>query len=206
MWLLELILAYALGSISGGMLLGRLRGRDIRQSGSGATGGTNALRVLGWRLALWVVLIDIAKGVLAAALVPRLGWSSGMALWCGLAAVVGHVWPVWHGFRGGKGAATAVGVLVVVMPLALMPLLAVWLLTLGLSGYVGLATTLAAATLFPASALLAPAAHLNQYLAFSAALSALVVFAHRGNLRRLYQGRENRFERARFLRRRGGDR
>lgn len=206
MWLLELILAYGLGSVSGGLLLGRFRGRDIRDSGSGSTGGTNALRVLGWRLAFWVVLIDIIKGVLAAALVPCLGGPSGMPLWCGLAAVAGHVWPVWHGFRGGKGAATAAGVLAVVLPLSLLPLLAVWLLTVGLSGYVGLATTLAAAALVPVTALLAPEAHLNHYLAFSAALTALVVFAHRGNLKRLYQGRENRFERARVLRRHGGDR
>lgn len=196
----ELLAAYLLGSLSGGLLLGRLRGVDIRGEGSGNAGGTNALRVLGWRFALGVVLIDIGKGVAATALVPWLSpGPEPMALWCALAAVAGHIWPVWHGFRGGKGGATAVGGLLVVFPLGLLPLVAVWLLTLGLTGYVGLATCLAGISLVPSAFWLAPAVQHEAYLVFSLVLAALILFAHRSNLMRLARGIENRFERARFL-------
>src|SRR5687768_1118739 len=103
-----LVAAYLLGSISGSLLLGRLRGVDIRTQGSGNAGGTNALRTQGWRFALGVVLIDVGKGALAAALagfvVPGAS-HSGWTLAAVFAAVAGHVWPLFHGFRGGKGAA-----------------------------------------------------------------------------------------------------
>jgi glycerol-3-phosphate acyltransferase PlsY len=196
----EILLAYGLGSISGSLVLGRLRGLDIRGEGSGNAGGTNALRVAGWRFALAVVLIDIGKGVVAAAAVPLLGPGPAVnALWCALAAVAGHIWPAWHGFRGGKGGATAVGGLAVVLPLALLPLVTVWLLTLGITGYVGLATCLAALSIVPAAFWLAPPAMLEMYLAFSVTLAAMVLFAHRSNLMRLARGTENRFDRARVL-------
>ena len=148
---LALLLAYLFGSISGSLLLGRLQGVDIRTQGSGNAGGTNALRTRGWRFALGVVLIDVGKGALAAALPGWLG--SGpisleqAALACGLLAVAGHVWPLFYGFRGGKGAATLIGGLAVVWPLALLPLLGTWLVVLMLTGYVGLSTILAAAAL-----------------------------------------------------------
>ncbi len=114
--LLNIVLAYLLGSFSGSLMLGALRKVDIRLSGSGNAGGTNAFRTQGLRFALGVVLIDVAKGVLAAALISRLHFLGGggagdystQALLCGFAAIVGHCFPVWHGFRGGKGAATAV--------------------------------------------------------------------------------------------------
>lgn len=196
----EILLAYGLGSISGSLVLGRLRGLDIRGEGSGNAGGTNALRVAGWRFALGVVLIDIGKGVIAAAAVPLLGpGPAANALWCALAAVAGHIWPVWHGFRGGKGGATAVGGLAVVLPLALLPLVTVWLLALGITGYVGLATCLAALSIVPAAFWLAPPAMLEMYLAFAVTLAAMVLFAHRSNLMRLARGTENRFDRARVL-------
>lgn len=197
---LQLLAAYALGSLSGSLLLGRLRGVDIRQYGSGNAGGTNALRAQGWRFALGVVAIDVGKGVAASALVPLAGGPGTAPLWCGLAAVAGHVWPLWHGFRGGKGGATALGVVAVVLPWALVPMLAVWVLTVGLSGYVSLATVLAALVVVPAAWVLAPDAAPGPYLAFAAALVALILFAHRSNLARLARGGEARFERARFLR------
>lgn len=197
---IALLIAYALGSVSGSLVLGRLRGVDIRGEGSGNAGGTNALRVLGWRFALGVVLIDIGKGVVAAAAVPLIATTvPTQALWCALAAVVGHIWPVWHGFRGGKGGATAVGGLLVVMPLGLLPLVGVWLLTLGLTGFVGLATCLAALSLVPSAFWLAPPAATESYLAFAVTLAALILFAHRANLKRLASGTEPRFDRARVL-------
>ena len=204
--LLALVVAYLLGSLSGSLLLGRLRGVDIRRHGSGNAGGTNALRTLGWRFALAVVAIDIGKGAVAAAL----GWSwhapdapldaRAQALACGMAAVAGHTWPVFFGFRGGKGAGTLVGALLVAWPLAVPALLAVWLLVLVASGYVGLATVLAAATLLPLAWLLpgTGAAH----ALFACAAAAFIVFTHRGNLARLRAGSEHRFERVRVWRRR----
>jgi len=115
--LIKVLLSYLLGSVSGSMVMGRVRHVDIRQSGSGNAGGTNAFRTQGLRFALGVVVIDIGKGALAAGLLPWLGevlagpgtQPEQTALACGFMAVVGHCYPVWHGFRGGKGAATAVG-------------------------------------------------------------------------------------------------
>lgn len=206
---LLLLLAYLLGSLSGALLLGRLRGVDIRTQGSGNAGGTNALRTQGWRFALGVALIDIAKGALAAGLglaLPAAGAPGAevQGLACGLAAVLGHVWPVFFGFRGGKGAATLVGAIAVVAPALLLPLLAVWLLLLTSTGYVGLATVAAGLAAVPASVWLAPGD--RALFAFAAAAAALVAFTHRANLQRLRAGSEHRFERARVLARLFGTR
>lgn len=191
--------AYLLGSLSGSLLLGKLRGVDIRQLGSGNAGGTNALRTQGVWFALGTVLVDIGKGALAAWLAWR--WlpaaaHPGAAYVCALAAVAGHIWPLFHGFRGGKGAATLVGTLIVLWPAALPVLLVVWLLSLSLSGYVGLSTVLAGFSLL-ALALLIPGQPLR--LAFSACAALLLLFTHRANLARLRAGTESRFERVRVL-------
>ena len=199
---LKVLLAYLLGSVSGSLLLGRLKHVDIRNMGSGNAGGTNAFRTQGVVFALGVVLIDIGKGALAAGVLPGLpiggvGQDLEMiALSCGFAAVVGHCFPVWHGFRGGKGAATAVGVLVVVEPWLLLPLLATWLVTLGLSGYVGLATVLAGFSLVPAAWWLGESSHL---VIFTIALSLFLAFTHRGNIVDMARGTEYRFEKARIV-------
>lgn len=198
-----LLLAYLLGALSGGLLIGRLMGKaDLRQGGSGNTGATNALRTGGRGFALSVLIFDMLKGVLAAAFLPLLAPAPWLAYACGVAVVLGHIYPVFFGFSGGKGAATLIGVLLVLAPAALLPGLAVWLLCLGLSGYVGLSTVLgmaavAAGLLFrdgawpPAS----PAV-------FGLSMLALMLYTHRDNLRRTFAGNENRFERAMLLRRR----
>ncbi|MCR6495277.1 glycerol-3-phosphate 1-O-acyltransferase PlsY [Thermomonas sp. S9] len=188
-----LLAAYLLGSLSGSLLLGRLRGVDIRRHGSGNAGGTNALRTLGWRFALGVVAIDLGKGALAAGLGLRLapGWAYPAAA----LAVVGHVWPLWHGFRGGKGAAAAVGALLVLWPLAVPPLLLVWLAVLVASGYVGLATVLAALGL-PLLAWWQQTDGMR--MGFAVVMALFLLFTHRGNLQRLRRGTESRFERARL--------
>ncbi|MCJ7814692.1 MAG: glycerol-3-phosphate acyltransferase, partial [Xanthomonadales bacterium] len=155
--LVKVILAYLLGSVSGSMVLGALRHVDIRKSGSGNAGDTNAFRTQGFWFALGVVVIDIGKGALAAWFIPRLAIVALGAplslefqvLACGFAAVVGHCYPIWYGFRGGKGAATAVGVLAVIEPFVLLPMIATWVLVLVLTGWVGLATMLAACGLIP---------------------------------------------------------
>ncbi|SHE44610.1 glycerol-3-phosphate acyltransferase PlsY [Thermomonas hydrothermalis] len=191
-----LLAAYLLGSVSGSLLLGRLRGIDIRQHGSGNAGGTNALRTLGWRFALAVVSIDIGKGALAVWL--ALWLAPAWAYTAAALAVAGHVWPLWHGFRGGKGAATAVGALLVLWPQAVLPLLVVWLLVLVLSGYVGLATVLAALAL-PVWVWWQRAGVAPQL--FALWLAVFLTFTHRSNLSRLRRGCESRFERARLLHR-----
>ena len=199
-----LLCAYLLGSVSGSLLLGRLRGVDIRRHGSGNAGGTNALRTLGWRFALGVVAIDLGKGALAAWLALRFA-PLGQALdvtahgyAAAACAVVGHVWPLWHGFRGGKGAATAVGGLLMLWPWSIGVLLPVWMLVLVATGYVGLSTVLAALAL-PVLAWGTDAEPARLWFSMFAAL--FIAFTHRANLQRLRQGTESRFERARLLHR-----
>lgn len=209
--LFSLLLGYLLGSVSGSLLLGRWRGLDVRTVGSGNAGGTNALRVAGWRFALMVVVVDIGKGIAAAWLAPeliaRMPFSASLssvslAALAGMGAVLGHVWPLYFGFRGGKGAGTAVGVIAVLAPWCILPLLLVWLVTLLGTGYVGLATVLAGLALVPAMWWLAPAPLSPALGLLALALALLIVYTHRGNLARLLQGTEYRFERARLLKRR----
>ena len=197
---LLLLVAYLIGSLSGSLLLGRLRGVDIRTQGSGNAGGTNALRTQGWKFALGTVLIDVGKGVLAVWLARRFGGGLHWLPWAaGFAAVLGHVWPVFHGFRGGKGAGTLVGALLMLWPLAVPVLIGVWLLVLTVTGYVGLSTILAAAGLVP-FALLSEGEGLR--LAFAIVLALFILFTHRSNVARLRAGTESRFERARIWHRR----
>ena len=151
---LKSLLAYLLGSVAGALVLGQLGGFDIRAEGSGNAGATNALRTRGASFAAGVLLIDLAKGWVAAALVPRLGWPAAdpavarewLGVACAGAVVLGHVWPVWYGFRGGKGAATLLGALAGLCAGYVVPVFVVWLAVLYLTGYVGLSTMLAAAS------------------------------------------------------------
>jgi glycerol-3-phosphate acyltransferase PlsY len=194
---LLIILSYLLGSASGSLLLGRLRGVDIRTMGSGNAGGTNAFRTQGLKFALGVAAIDVGKGMLAAylahAVLPEIPEAALLAVF---AAVLGHIWPVFHGFRGGKGAATLVGGLLLVWPQALLVVLGVWLLCLLLTGYVGLSTVLASISLLASAWFFE--APTGQWL-FAGASALLLTFSHRSNLLRLRQGTESRFEKARIL-------
>jgi len=202
--LIKVLLSYLLGSVSGSMLVGAVKHVDIRKSGSGNAGGTNAFRTQGFWFALGVVIIDIGKGALAAGLVPALNFGLGadyaaagsLQLACGFAAVVGHCFPVWYGFRGGKGAATAVGALLVIAPAALPPMLLTWLLVLGITGWVGLSTMLAALSVIPALLLQHADA---QTVLFGVLLALFILFTHRSNIRNMLNGTEYRFERARIV-------
>lgn len=200
-----LLLAYLSGSVSGSLTLGRLRGVDIRTQGSGNAGGTNAFRTQGAKFALGVVLIDIGKGALAAWLALRFAPVESvlpvrMVAWLAvLAAALGHVWPLWHGFRGGKGVGTLLGGVAVLWPVALLPLFLVWVCVLVASGYVGLASIIATACLLPLAVWLRADVATQ---AFAAVAALLVLFTHRANVQRLRAGTESRFERVRFWRRR----
>jgi glycerol-3-phosphate acyltransferase PlsY len=191
--------AYLLGSVSGSLLLGGLRGVDIRAAGSGNAGGTNAFRTQGAWFALGTVAIDIGKGSLAAWAALRwlpAGLSPGWPYAIAFAAALGHVWPLYHGFRGGKGAATLVGGLAVLWPASLLPTFAVWLATLVLGGYVGLATMLAGLSLVPQ-------ALFDGFdpwrFGYAVLIAVFLVFTHRGNIARLRAGTESRFERVRLV-------
>jgi glycerol-3-phosphate acyltransferase PlsY len=202
---LKVLLAYLLGSVVGSLVVGWLRGGiDIRLMGSGNAGSTNALRTQGVSFGIWVIVIDVLKGVLAAALIPRLALpgvapaSGDEADWlpavCGFAAIVGHVFPVWHGFRGGKGVATLVGAYAGLQLVLLAPLVASWLAVIVVSGFVGL-SSIAASLAMPVYLLLRDGARLTPLLAFSLACAVLVIYTHRGNVRRMRAGNEPRARR-----------
>jgi glycerol-3-phosphate acyltransferase PlsY len=216
--LFRVLCAYLLGSINGALLVGRLAGGvDIRTQGSGNAGGTNALRTQGPKFALAVIVIDIAKGWLAAAWLgslplaalaspepdaaaAALAWSPAA---CAFAAVVGHVWPLFHGFRGGKGVATLVGAVAGLVPAFLPGVLGVWLLMMLLFGFVGFASIVATASLPAMLALAAPGA--VPPLVFGIACALLVAWTHRANLQRMRSGTEPRSRRLWLLGRlRGG--
>jgi glycerol-3-phosphate acyltransferase PlsY len=209
----KVTLAYLLGSVLGSLLVGYFYGGiDIRKLGSGNAGGTNALRTQGKVFALWVMIIDIGKGILAAALIPPLALPGigidpaadrSLVLYSvAFAVILGHVFPVWFGFRGGKGGATAAGLLAFLAPGAAIPAVGAWLLVVFATGFVGLATISAAlvAVLFLGVTALPERSGL---FAFACATAALLIYAHRGNIRRMLDGTESRFASfgARWLRR-----
>jgi glycerol-3-phosphate acyltransferase PlsY len=186
-WLLPV--AYLLGSIPTAFLLVRLIGRgDVRTIGSGNVGATNALRAAGWRAGLAVLAIDVTKGVLAVTLMRQATDAPAWIAAAGFAAVVGHCFPVWLSFSGGKGVATAVGAFAMVAPAALAVAAAVWLAVMIASRYVALASVLAALTLPAAVQLLARPP--RAMLGWAAASVAVVIWRHRRNLGRLVRGEE----------------
>ncbi|HEY4210647.1 MAG TPA: glycerol-3-phosphate 1-O-acyltransferase PlsY [Steroidobacteraceae bacterium] len=226
----KVVLSYLLGSIIGSLVVGRLYGGvDIRKEGSGNAGATNALRTRGKMFAVWVLLIDLLKGWIAVrfispktfgpapaeagAFLSWFHWLQWSTVACAIAVIIGHVYPLWHGFRGGKGVATVVGVVVGLNPQLLLPLLATWLISVMLFGYVGLASMIATLSL-PVAAIIGMRAYSPfsafpvtgqripmlqessaidlQLLAFGIAAAALIAFTHRSNIARMRAGTEPR--------------
>ncbi len=195
-------ISYLLGSVLGGVIVGYMGGADIRQSGSANPGATNALRTQGPVFALFVLLIDVGKGVLAVLLIPGLelpgigidpAVNRSLILYSvAFAVILGHVFPVWFDFKGGKGGATAAG-LIFVLAWQLAPLvIAIWIAIAFFTGYVGLATisaSLSAVVIFAVARM--PEEH--DLVLFSLVVAALIVYTHRGNIRRMIDGTENRF-------------
>jgi glycerol-3-phosphate acyltransferase PlsY len=195
---IKVILSYLLGSIIGSLVVGRLRGGvDIRRLGSGNAGGTNALRTQGKAFAFWVMFIDIGKGWLATRVVAPFhatqpyGW---VAAACGIAVMLGHVYPLWYGFRGGKGVATLVGAALGLDPWLLLPMLATWLVAVVLFGFVGLASMLGALALAAAGALGAWEPR-GPLVSFGVVSAVLIAFTHRSNIARMRAGTEPRARR-----------
>jgi glycerol-3-phosphate acyltransferase PlsY len=204
-WVVKALLSYLIGSVVGSLVVGRLRGGvDIRKLGSGNAGGTNALRTQGKAFAAWVLLIDIGKGWVAARLIPQLivpGVAAApeeVRIWlpaaCGLAVIVGHVYPLWHGFRGGKGVATLIGVVLGLDPMLLLPMLLTWFAAVMLFGFVGLASMLAAASL-PIYVSLVGTEPGLPLATFGVVLTAVIVFTHRSNIARMRARTEPRARR-----------
>ena len=198
----KFLISYFLGSLMGALLVGKLRGSvDIRTVGSGNPGGTNALRTQGALFALGVIVIDIGKGVVAAGVVPGLelpfvaedpsvsrDW---LTIACASAAVFGHVWPVYYGFRGGKGMGTLIGTLIVLAPLLLVGVLGVFAVVLVLSGYVGL-STMTAATALPVWLAFTRLPEDQPLFIYLAVMATCIVFWHRANIQRMREGVEHR--------------
>ena len=199
----KILMAYLLGTLLGSLLLGRLRGVDIRNLGSGNAGATNALRTQGKLFGFLVLTVDIAKGLAAVwwlptAVLPGIGVDPDLprqwlTVACGFAVIIGHVYPVWFGFRGGKGAATVVGVIAAVEPRLILPMLMSWFIVLIFTGYVGLATMLSGVVLVAVVLMLEP--HNIPLLSFCLAVTGFLIYTHRGNIARMRAGQENRVRR-----------
>ena len=191
-----LIASYLLGAVPTSYLAGRLfRGIDLREHGSRNLGATNLYRVLGWRYAVPVGLLDAAKGLVPVLVfAPRVSSSELFALICGLAAVAGHVFSVFVGFKGGKGVATAAGVMLGLTPAALGVAVLVWVALVYLTGYVSVGS-IAAAAIFPLAVFILEPPDQPAMLWLDIAVAAAIVWLHRANIQRLLKGTENRFGR-----------
>lgn len=201
----KFLISYFIGSLMGAMIMGKLKGGvDIRTMGSGNAGGTNALRTQGVWFALGVVIIDVGKGVVGAGVIPGLDLPFApqdpavsrewLTLCCGLAAVFGHVWPVYHGFKGGKGAATFVGTLVFIAPTLIIGILLVWATVVILTGYVGLATMTAATAMPLWVAITGLDLERQPLFIYLAVIAGCIIYWHRSNIQRMRDGVENRNE------------
>jgi len=200
--LIKLIFCYLIGSISGSLVIGKFRSVDIRIAGSGNAGATNAFRTQGSGFALCVLLIDMAKGFISAKYISTmvLPYFSSVRvdvgfviILCGIAAILGHVFPIYHGFKGGKGAGAALGAVLAIHWLAFIPAISIWILTLVITGYVGLGTMLAPVSMLVYS--LIPGVDSPQYfIHFCIFLIFFIIFTHRSNIDRMRKGIENRFD------------
>ena len=203
MWSLfaALSLGYLSGSLPWGLWLGRwLRGVDVRTLGSRNLGATNVYRSLGPAIGVAVLLLDIAKGALPTWLVPGLAVSAafpGGVEWCrlavGLAAVLGHLFTVFAGFKGGKGVATTAGVLLALSPLAFVAVAIVFVVTVALTRYISLGSMFGAVALAVALGLTTPGGFTSPTFGFGVAIALLVIVRHRENIVRLVRGEERRF-------------
>jgi len=188
------VVGYLLGSIPGGYVMGRLtRGIDVRDYGSGKTGATNAMRTLSLWAVLVVLVIDLGKSAAAVSIARTLSddaWAQALA---GMGAVAGHVWPLWLGFRGGRGVSAAYGSLLAMNPLASLALLPVALLIIGVTRYMSLMSVSMApiaAALFLALAVAGKLPY--AYAGFAIGAAILIVTLHHDNIRRLLSGTERK--------------
>lgn len=199
--LIVILVSYLIGSIPFGYLIVRGKlGDDIRQSGSGGTGATNVSRRAGKAAGVFTLVLDALKGVIAVlvarAMFPGVGpYADWLAAAAGIAALVGHIFPVWLGFRGGKGVATGVGVFIVLAPVALLCAGVLFVAIVAVTRYVSLGSIIAAVTVplfvWLQAVFVEPVADLRPLLTAAITGAALILFAHRGNIARLARGTES---------------
>jgi len=194
--LLVLIIAYLIGSIPFGYLIVRTKeGGDIRQTGSGGTGATNVSRRAGKVAGVLTLLLDAAKGAAAVLIAQNVSGSAWVKAAAAIAVIVGHIFPVWLGFRGGKGVATGVGVFLVLAPMALLCAGVVFVSIVFFTRYVSLGSIMAAALIpllvWLQNVFIEPFADLRPLLAAAVVGALLIIFAHRGNIQRLARGTES---------------
>jgi len=207
--IINIILSYLLGSISGSMILGKIKGVDIRTMGSGNAGGTNAFRSVGPLFALGVVMIDIAKGIISVLFISSLTFYSYIStdfygtiqVLCGVAAVIGHVYPLYYNFKGGKGAGTLIGVVGVLFPESIVYALCSWILILIITGFVGLGTIIASIVLVLVTYFLYPEGLSSPFGILSILMALFIIFTHRSNIQRMLNGTENQFKKAMIFKR-----
>ncbi len=199
--LLEILVAYLLGSVPSAVWIGKLiYGIDVRQHGSGNAGATNVIRVLGYKAGIPVLLVDVFKGWLAVQLavwmpIPGLSMDSMIYVRIGmaLAAVLGHVFPVYAGFKGGKGVGTIAGAAISIFPLAILIVLVVFILVLATTHYVSLASILAS-LVFPLVVYFIMGVRHPGLVGLSMLVAVFIPVTHRKNIRRLIKGEERRFD------------
>jgi glycerol-3-phosphate acyltransferase PlsY len=199
-----LFISYLIGAIPTGLIVGKLYRTNIRNEGSGNMGATNVWRILGWKAGVPVLLVDLAKGILAATLIARLPLGSisldpeVVAVLCGTAAVLGHVFPVYVGFRGGKGVATGAGMLMAVVTVPIAVAIGVFLLALIARGQVSLGSILGAISVPVSTVLLNSYTSLHYHplvVGLTAALAVFIIITHRSNIIRILRGEESQFAR-----------
>ena len=199
LFVLAVVVAYLIGSIPFGYLIVRVSGRgDVRQTGSGGTGATNVSRRAGKAAGILTLLLDALKGATAVFVAANFSdriepnWMDAdwIVMTAGVAAVVGHIFPVWLGFRGGKGVATAAGVFALLAPFALLCAGVVFLILFLIMRYVSLASISAAATI---PIMVSPNGLTSAIFTSAAAAALLIIFAHRANIARLINGTEPKF-------------
>jgi len=201
---LMILLSYLLGSFPTAIVTGKLlRGIDVRQHGSGNAGATNVFRVLGWKAGLFVLLVDMAKGFVATVLVYKLAVGAVavqpvvLQIIAGMSAVFGHIWTVFAGFKGGKGVGTGAGMIVGLVPQAVLAGLIVFIIVFATTRYVSLGSITASLTIPVFLFLQKYAFHQpvqTPILILGMLVPVLILYTHRSNIQRLLQGTENRIE------------
>ena len=194
--LYAVILAYVIGSIPTSFLIGKARGIDVRQEGSGNVGATNVLRAVGKLPALITLVVDVAKGIIAVTLLASLCYTREAPITfnvfralLGLSAIAGHNWSIFLKFKGGKGVATSCGVLMILLPKATAIAILVFLITVWFTRYVSLGSILLSATVPIAAALLGREIEL---IILAVTLCILISYRHKANIKRLLRGAENK--------------
>jgi glycerol-3-phosphate acyltransferase PlsY len=198
--ILAIVGGYLLGSIPTSVWVGKIfHGIDVREHGSGNAGATNVIRVLGWKTGIPVMIVDIGKGWLAASLpvIFELAEKDGgfiitLMIMTGTAAMIGHVYPLFAGFRGGKGVGTTFGVLLALHPWLTLSCLGVFLAVLFITGYVSV-SSISAGVAFPVLLLLVFETPSIAFKIFSVVVAVALIFTHRANLKRLMKGEESKF-------------